>query len=143
MKTGGGSGNRSGPFGENGLIALTVRGFIGALDVGWKRNMAEALEMPADIVLVTCNKMKSAQAKLTAREHLGFQLPLTKQNPLSDLYLAARTHQDLPSPGIELAGKKDLDFSRQMFWSPGTRWGLRIDADSSPEEARRDDPRVV
>ena len=66
MKTGGGSGNRSGPLGENGLIALTVRSFIGTLDVWWKRNMAEALEMLADVVLVAGNKMQSAQAKLTA-----------------------------------------------------------------------------
>src|SRR6266478_5639322 len=143
MKTGSGSGNRSGPLGENGLIALTVRSFIGALDVWWERNMAEAREMLADVVLVTSSKMQSAQAKLTAREHLGFQLPLAKQNPLSDLYFAARTHQDLPSPGIELAGKKDLDASRQMFRSPGTRWRLRMHADTSPKEARRDDPRIV
>ena len=48
MKTGSGCSNRAGTLGENGLVALAIRSFIGTFDVRWKRNMTEALKMLAE-----------------------------------------------------------------------------------------------
>src|SRR5258708_4535584 len=62
VKTGRGSRNRSGTFGENGLVALAIRNFIRSLDVQRKRNMSEALEVAADAALVIRNKSQRAQA---------------------------------------------------------------------------------
>src|SRR5260370_9274299 len=126
MKTSGGGRNRAGTLGENGLIALAVRSFIGALDVRRKRDMAEALEMPADAGLVMRKEPQSAQAELTAGENLRFQFPLAKENTLPHLHLAAGPDKRFPSLGVKLAGEEDFDFAVQMLGSCGARCRLRM-----------------
>src|SRR5260370_5156707 len=142
MKTSSGRRNRAGTLGENGLIALAVRSFIGALDIRRKRDMAEALEMPADAGLVMRKEPQSAQAEPTAGENLRFQFPLAKENALPHLHLAARPDKRFPCLGIELAGEEDFDFPRQVLGSGGARWRLRMDAGTPPEQAGGDDARI-
>ena len=60
MKTGRGSGNRTGTFGVHRLIALAVGCFIGAIDVRRKRGVAQPLELLADTVLVMRYKSQRA-----------------------------------------------------------------------------------
>jgi len=124
MKTGGRCGNRAGALGEDGLIALAVRSFIGAVDVRRKRNMTKPLEMLADAALVMRNEAQRAHSKLAARENFGFKFTLAKENPLPHLHLAARPDKCLPRFGIELASQEDFDFPSQMFGSRGARWRL-------------------
>src|SRR5258708_7859553 len=130
-------------LGENGLIALAVGTFIGAFDVRRQRNMAEALEMPADAALVMRNETQGTQAKLTARKNFGLQFPVTKENPLPNLNLAARPDKCLPRLSIKLAGEEDFDFPSQMLRLCGPRGRLRTDARTPSEQARRDDARIV
>jgi hypothetical protein len=89
------------------------------------------------------NEAQRAHSKLAARENFGFKFTLAKKNPLPYLHLAAGPDKRLPRLGIELAGEEDFDFPSQMFGSRGARWRLRMDAGTPPEQAGRDDPRVV
>src|SRR5260370_16604016 len=102
MKTSSGRRNRAGTLGENGLIALAVRSFIGALDIRRKRDMAEALEMPADAGLVMRKEPQSAQAEPTAGENLRFQFPLAKEHTLPHLHLPAAPDNRFPNPPSNL-----------------------------------------
>ena len=105
--------------------------------------MSEPLEMLADVVLVVRNKIHRTQAKLTAREDLGFQFALAEENPLPNLHFAARPNQRFPSFGIDFAGEKDFDFSCKVLRFCGTRWWLRMDTGTLSEQAGRDDPGIV
>src|SRR5260370_14656220 len=143
MRTSGGRRNRAGTLGETVLVALGVRGFIGARDVRRKRNMPEPLKMLADAALVMRNEAKRAQAKRAARAHLGLQFSFAEKNPFPELHLATGPNKRLPSLGINLTSKEDFDFPGQMLGSRGARWRLRTDASTPREQACGDDARVV
>jgi hypothetical protein len=99
--------------------------------------------MLADASLIAGNEAQRAHSKLAARENLGFKFTLAEENPLPYLHFAAGPNKRLPGFGIELAGEEDFDFPSQMFGSRGARWRLRMDAGTPPEQAGRDDARIV
>src|SRR5258706_41638 len=105
--------------------------------------MTEPLEMLADAATVMRNESQRAHSKLAARENFGFKFTLAKENPLPYLNLAAGPNKRLPRLGIELAGEEDFDSPSQMFGSRGARWRLRMDARTPPEQAGRNDARIV
>src|SRR5438552_13656589 len=111
MQASGRSSDCAGALRKNGLIAVAVRGLIGAFNVGWKRDMAETLEMLFYRALVVRAESQSAQAQLPARNHLRFQFPFAKEHPFTDWHLAARTDKRLPQICFELASKKDFHSS--------------------------------
>jgi hypothetical protein len=99
--------------------------------------------MLAYVALIMGNESQCAQAELSARENLGFQFPLAEENPLPYLHLAAGPNQRLPSLGSKFASEEDFDFSRQMFPLCGPRRRLRMDAGTPPEQAGRNDARII
>jgi hypothetical protein len=99
--------------------------------------------MLADAALVMGNEAQRAHSKLAARANFGFKFTLAKENPFPYLHLAAGPDKRLPRLGIELAGEEDFDFPSQMFGSRGARWRLRMNAGTPPEQAGRDDARIV
>src|SRR6266478_2262431 len=143
MKTSSRCGNSPRTLGEDGLIALAVRSFIGALDVWRKRNMPQTLQMLANAALIVRNKSERPQAKLTARKNLAFQFALAEEYSLANLHLAARPDQRLPSFGVEFARQEDFDFPCKVFQFSCSRGRVRVDAGTPPEQARRNDARVV
>ncbi len=99
--------------------------------------------MLTDAALVVGRETQRAQPKLTARENLGFELPIAKQNPLPDRHLAPGPNKRFPSLGMKFARKKNFDFARQMLHSCGPRRTLRMNSRAPPKQACRDYPRIV
>src|SRR5260370_10937577 len=143
MKTSSRCGNSPRTLGEDGLIALAIRSLIGALDVRRKRNMPQTLQMLANAALIVRNKSERPQAKLTARKNLAFQFALAEEYSLANLHLAARPDQRLPSFGVEFARQEDFDFPCEVLRFRGSRRRLRMHSGAPPEQARRNDARVV
>ncbi len=105
--------------------------------------MPQTLQMLANAALIVRNKSERSQAKLTARENLAFQFALAEKYSLTNLHLAARPDQRLPSGGIDFTRQEDFDFPRKVFRFCCSRWRLRMHPGAPPEQARRNDARIV
>ena len=71
VEAGGGSGYGSAGFGVDGLIAIAIGGIVGAGDVGWERDVAEAVEAGEEV-----GDWAEADAALTvgsAGDDFGFE----------------------------------------------------------------------
>jgi len=66
VQTGGGSCDGTGTPRVDCLVALPVRGFIGAIDVGWKRYVAELLQVFFDGESVSRRKADGANSQFAA-----------------------------------------------------------------------------
>src|ERR1700730_15805062 len=133
----------SGPARKHCLVSLAVRGFILAVDVGWKRHVAEPLDLRGDATGGVRAESHGAQSKFSARGNLGFQFTFAKYDALPGFHLAARAHQRLPHVWSDLARQKDLHHAAQMLAALGTRRRIREHPQPAAEEARWYHARVV
>jgi hypothetical protein len=114
VEAGGGSGYRSTLLGVDGLIALAIARRVGAGNVGWERDMADAIEGSEEIVrgLKGGLEADTALAELGAGEDFSLQFVfLAEEQALADADFAAGTNQAFPIVGIgrELPGEQNLD----------------------------------
>src|SRR5207245_10037476 len=96
------SGQGAAPAGKDRLVAFAVGGFIGAVDVGWQRNVAQALDGGQQVF--ASGETKLPQAVFAAANHLGLQLSFSKDDALSGADLAAWAHHRLPAIPTHLPG---------------------------------------
>jgi hypothetical protein len=125
VKAGGRGGYRSRLLGIDGLIALAIAGRIGAGDVGWERDVADAIESGEEVVVLVVIivlivlivmpgglKADVALAELGAGQNLGLKVvALTEEQVFAYADLAAGANQAFPIVRIggELAGQQNLD----------------------------------
>jgi hypothetical protein len=154
VEAGRGSGDRSGGLGIDGLITLAVGGGIGAGDVGWERNVADAIEESEEIVwigVVRSVERLEADAALSefgAGEDLGLQIiVLSEEEAFADADLAAGANQALPIVGVggELAGQENFDASVKKVAGGGIARadGLSVGAFAATVETGGKDAGVV
>jgi hypothetical protein len=105
--------------------------------------VAEAFEMFTDTVLVVRNESQRSQPKAASRQNLALEFSIPKQNALTDMHFSAGPNQSFPSAGTELASKKDLNLAAEMLGAGSTGRSLRMNPGSPPEQAGRDDERIV
>jgi hypothetical protein len=89
------------------------------------------------------NESQRSQPQFSARQDLALEFAIPKQNTLSDMHFSAGPNQRFPGVGSELTGKKDFNSAAEMLGACSTGRGLRMNPGSSPEQAGRDDPRIV
>ena len=113
MKSGGGGCYRATLLGVDGLIAFAIAGRIRARDVGWERDVADAIESGEEIVHgLKGLEADEAFAELGARENFGLQFVLfSEEEAFADDDLAAGANQAFPIIGVggELARQQNLD----------------------------------
>src|SRR5712692_9022372 len=110
-----GSGNGSRPAREDRLVSFAVSGFVLAVDVRWKRHVAELLNLRGYAARVAGGESHGAQAELAARGDLRFEFAFAKHNALARFHLAPGTHQCLPYVGANLACEKNFHRAAQVF----------------------------
>ena len=103
MQTRGGSGNRAGPLGKDGLIALAVRRLIWTFNVGRQWHVAQPFKMLVQSAPVMRDKSQRTQTEFTSRRYFGFQLSLAKEHPLPQPHFPAGPNQRFPGVVPHLA----------------------------------------
>src|SRR5215472_921765 len=108
MESRGGGCDRALLAGEDGLIALAVAGVIGAFDVGWERDVAQAFEGGPKVAWSV--EADSALAQFAVGDDLAFQV-FVEANTFANSHLPAGTHQRLPvaAVGGDAVQQKDFD----------------------------------
>src|SRR2546426_8627139 len=81
VQAGSWSGHGAAPAGKDRLVAFAVGRFIGAVDVGRQRNVAQALDGAQQVFASA--ETKVSEAIFAAANHLGLQLSFTKDDALS------------------------------------------------------------
>lgn len=154
MKAGGGSRDRSILLGVNGLVAIEVARRIGARDVGWKRDVADAVEKGEEIVFVKVifsgKRMKAdaAFAELGAGKNFGLQfVVLPEKKAFTQADLASRANQAFPIVRVsgKLAREQDLNAALQKVACCGiarANW-LRASAFAAAIKTRGKDASVI
>src|SRR6266446_5248521 len=112
-----GSGYGSGPAGEDCLVSFAVRGFVLAVDVRWKRHVAEPLNLRGYAAWVAGSESHRAQAELAAPDDLRFHLTFAKRDALARFHLPPRTNQCLPHIGANLPGEQNFHRTPQVLLS--------------------------
>ena len=103
VKPGGGSGDRTGLLGIDGLVALAIARRIGTRDVGRKRDVPDAIENSEETFGTFKDRLEAdaAFAEFPTCHDLGLQfIMLAKVQALSDANLAAGTNQAFPVVGV-------------------------------------------
>ncbi len=129
----------------DGLIALAVGGFVGALDVGRQRDVAE----PAERFVETRfrSEAQDAQAIIAAAFGDGFQFTfsITENDFFAYGNFSAGAHESFPGVGCELADEQNFDDGLQVLvasWVVDAgRFG--VNAHAAAEQACREDASVV
>src|SRR5712671_1193719 len=120
MEAGRGSGHRAPLLRIDGLIAFAIAGRIRTRDVGWKGNVADAVQNGIEIVNPL--EANAAFAEFPSAENFGPQLIVfTEKQPFTYANLAAGTNQAFPIVrlGCELAGEQNLDTALEEIASRG------------------------
>src|SRR6266478_9604685 len=117
MQTCRGSGYGSGPAGKNRLVSFAVRGIVLAIDVRWKRHVAEPLNLRGYAARVAGSESDGAQAELAAPDDPRFHLTGAKHDALARFHLPPRTDQCLPYIGANLPGEQDFHRTPQVLLS--------------------------
>src|ERR1700730_7520531 len=137
------SSNRSGRPREDGLISFAVGRFVLAVNVRWKWNMAETLDLRGHSVGCARGEADGAQPKFATGGDLAFQFPLAKDHTLARLHLASGAHQRLPNIWTDLAREKNLHRSAQVLPTGRARRRIGKHPHAAAEESRRNHSRVV
>jgi hypothetical protein len=158
MKSGGGGCDRATLLGVNGLIAFAIAGGIRARDVGWERDVADAIECGEEIVHALDFALDHtfaggleadvAFAELGAREDFGLQFVLlSEEEAFADADLAAGANQAFPIIGVggELASQQNFHAALEEITRGGiarAEW-LSASACATAVEPGGKDARVI
>src|SRR6266850_6390390 len=132
MQARGGCGDGARIFGKHGLVALAVRGLVGAIDIGRERHVSETIQMPANRRLVVRNESQRSQPQFSTRQDLALEFTIPKQNTLSDMHFSAGPNQRFPGVRSQLTGKKDFNSAARMLGACSTGRSQRMNPGSSP-----------
>ena len=127
------SGNGPRTFRKDGLVALPVRAFVGAINVRRQWNMPQAIEVLSDAPLIPRDELQRPEPEFATCNNLRFEFPCSKQEALALRHLSSRTHQRFPSVRRDLAGQKHFNLARQVFGPARLRWRLRMHTGAPPE----------
>ena len=149
VKTRSGGCHRSALLGIDGLVALAIAEGIRTSDVGWERDVANAIENSEEIFHARRGlEANVALAESGAGHNLGLQFILiAEEEAFADSDFAPGTNQALPIVGIgaKLAGQKNFDAAVEEI--TGCRISrakrLRADAFAAAEEPGGKDAGVV
>jgi hypothetical protein len=129
VESGGGGGDGTGVAGEDGLVAITVVGGIGARDIRREGDVADTFEDGEEII----DGMEAdvTFAELGASDNFGLEfVALAEEEALADSDFSAGTNQALPIVGIagKLAGEKNLNAGAERIASGRARRAERLGA---------------
>src|SRR5713226_6315463 len=100
--------NGTWPGGKDRLIPFAIGGFVFAVDVRWKRHVAQPRNLRGYSAGIARTESYGAQPEFAARDDLRFQLAIAKHYALPGFHLAARAHQCLPQVRTNLPREKNL-----------------------------------
>src|SRR5260370_13296337 len=103
-----GSGYGSGPAREDRLVSFAVRGFVPAVDVRWKRHVAEPFNLRGYSARVAGGESHGAQSELAARDDLSLEFTFAKHDALTRVHLPSGPHQGRPHSGATLPCQENL-----------------------------------
>src|SRR5258708_12780675 len=137
MQPGRGSGYGSGPAREDRLVSFAVRGFVLAVDVRWKRHVAEPFNLRGYSARVAGGESHGAQSELAARDDLSLEFTFAKHDALTRFHLPSGAHQRPPYIGANLPCKENLHVATQMLGTRGVRGRVREHSPAAAEKSRR------
>src|SRR2546427_11328547 len=95
VQPGGRSGHSAGLLCENSLVALTVGGLIGAINVRRQRHVAQALERGVEVL--PGMKAERTLSEFSAADDFCFQPALSKDHAFARRQLPSRMNQRFPN----------------------------------------------
>src|SRR5712692_2254345 len=143
VQPGGRSGNGAGLLCENGLVALTVGGLIGAINVRRQRHVAQALERGVEVL--PGMKAERALSEFSAADDFGLQFALAKHHALARGQFPSRMNQRFPNVRLQLTSQQDFDWRAQEFALHARLLGGRLCANprAASQQTSRDDSRRI
>src|SRR5713101_5614747 len=128
---------------ENGLVALAVRGLIGAINVRRQRHVAQALKSGVEVL--PGMKAERTLSEFSAADDFGFELALPKHHAFARGQLPPRMNQRFPNVRLQLTSQQDLDGRAQEFALHSRLLGGRLCANprAASQQTSRDDSRRI